>query len=247
MRGETLGWKRISQSKSKGKRRGSDPSCGSGCADVSGSNHSTDEIVSYGIRLPSGSLDVITGGEFRDEIVVIGRRSRGSVVVSPAVAFPGFGWAFGFGHFYEVESIVCASGNNLSDEQVAELFASAIAPSAIPIAAQDGGTYLVTDPTSGLLSGLPGGYVVTTIAPDGLSGRNTTTAAHSLFWGTVDRSVFRTSTGAIGVRTHGTGSNLYFSPVMALANALHGPEVFAAVDRQFAASLSRADARCSGN
>ena len=182
----------------------------------------------------SGNLaDTIT-----DEILVQGTRTSVTLVSVPI-----FGSATlnAFGHENESDVLVCAEGSEISDAQLADSFRSFVVPRIFPRPALNNSDNLVTDPRPGLTFGLPGGIVRTTF--DGpFSGTNTTMPFHVLYNGTVTRTVSRTVTGAISVRTKGVGSN--FTLGLAKLNADQGPQVFLELDRRFARALANLSEEC---
>ncbi len=99
---------------------------------------------------------------------------------------------------------------------------------------------------------LPGGFVTTTFAANGLLGTNVTTPFH-VFTGTVDRSISNRSDGAY-MNTHGYGgyapvslpppdpfasmetggAELNLGEILDNLNAVAGPEIFNLADQQAA-------------
>src|SRR5581483_11530257 len=147
------------------------------------------------------------------------------------------------GHNYQTQNLVC--NRPLTAREGRDLISRFTVPN---VYTQDqpktsGGTYLVAN-----TSGIPGGWVTTTFAPDGLQGANVTTPFH-VFTGTVVRTLVNTSGGAY-IQTHGYGGygSLQMPPVdsggmfaffdigrlLDSINDLTGPAVFNDVDQEAA-------------
>ncbi len=146
---------------------------------------------------------------------------------------------FAFGHENHSARTVCADGTGISDSELASEFSSYVVPRVFPAPAANNSLNLVTTGTP--LRQFPGGVVRTTF--DGpFSGTNTTTPLHAFYNGTATRTLTRNSSGGLVLSTTGSGGNL--SPVLAAANALFGPRIFADLDREFAERLASKYSQC---
>jgi RHS repeat-associated protein len=146
------------------------------------------------------------------------------------------------GHEYETHNPVCR--RPLTDQEKRELISRFTVPNSFKLGQPAmSGTHLVANGW-----GIPGGWVTTTFAPNGLSGSNVTTPFH-VFTGTVERSVSNVG-GVSYMDTLGYGgynsqvptpsqygsslttSSVDIGGLLDSINDLMGPWVFDAVDAQ---------------
>src|SRR5438105_2817933 len=81
----------------------------------------------------------------------------------------------------------------------------------------NGATALVSDPRTGI----PGGFVTTSVSDDGLTITNRTLPLHALYDGTIVRRAEQADDGSWRVTTRGFGNNVV--PGMNLLNREQGP------------------------
>jgi hypothetical protein len=77
---------------------------------------------------------------------------------------------------------------------------------------------------------VPGGYVRTTVSPDGLTITNKTLPLHIFYDGKIVRQLTREADGSWSVTTEGRGNNVI--PGMNEVNTETGPDIFNALDKQ---------------
>jgi hypothetical protein len=137
-------------------------------------------------------------------------------------------------HDYVTQNTVCRNAAAASPAQRADQLSRFAYPGQDPKRpARHGSTNLVWD-RRGLLP-LPGGWVETTIAPDGQSIRNETTPYH-LFRGTVDRGFVEVD-GRLDVRSRGVGDSpmLFFDSI----NQRKGARLMHHMDEAMARSMAK--------
>ncbi|MGC2776790.1 MAG: hypothetical protein WA418_14275, partial [Bradyrhizobium sp.] len=131
-------------------------------------------------------------------------------------------------------NLVCGAELQCSREEMADQLARYSVPGQDPATpALEGDRSLVYDPRSGV----PGGFVETTIADGGLTITNRTSPLHAFYDGVVVRSAKQADDGSWYVTTRGFGNNVI--PGMSLFNQEEGPPIFDTLDRRMRANIER--------
>ena len=131
------------------------------------------------------------------------------------------------GHDYRTKEKVCR--RNLSPKEARDLLSRFGIPTASAGNPQPGGLHFVA------AGPLPGGFVRSTFAGNGLLVTNVTTPVHA-FVGQITRQIY-TSGGATFIGTHGWGSagSGWLGNLRDSVNGLSGPAIFETLDAQAAA------------
>jgi len=137
-------------------------------------------------------------------------------------------------HDYTTTNLICSAEQHCSREEIADQLARFSVPGRDPVnPVSDGETSFVRDPRSGL----PAGYVTTTIENDGLTVRNRTLPGHIFHDGIITRQARQADDGSWSVTTHGFGNNVI--PGMATLNQQQGPLIFNEMDRRLRGNIER--------
>jgi hypothetical protein len=90
-------------------------------------------------------------------------------------------------------------------------------------------------------SGVPAGWVRTTVSEDGLTVVNRTSPAHIFYDGVVVRTAEQRDDGVWYVTTHGFGNNVV--PIADFINQVEGPRVFQILDQRLRENIERHHAK----
>jgi hypothetical protein len=169
-----------------------------------------------------------------------GQRTRLAQLSLPGAAAtdassPQFGPERSGWHDYRAgPNLACRAELRCSREEIADQLARFSVPGRDPSnPVQSLETSLVEDPRTGL----PGGWVTTTIDDDGLSITNRTTPVHALYDGIVVRTARQTEDGSWYVTTRGFGNNVV--PGMNILNQEQGPLIFNILDQRMRDNIER--------
>ena len=132
-------------------------------------------------------------------------------------------------------NVICPAELNCTSQEIADHLSRVAYPGqdlSVPVIDQQ--LNFVEDPRSGI----PGGYVVTRISPDGLTIINTTRPLHVFYPGLITRTATQSADGSWSVTTRGVGYNIW-APGLALINQEQCPKVFDFLDQRLRDNIER--------